>query len=204
MSFVVAFITAAVLSRFKYFESNEPFVLELPPYRFPTVKQVLLRVWGEMQHFVTRLSIFMVIGSTVIWLMTTFPEGSEGLDTYAGQLGSIFQPLMNPLGINPYLTVSLIFGFVAKEIQIAALTVIYGMSDDAMAAEIQNTVTFAQGFSYCLFSLIYIPCLTTLGAIWGETKSIFFTTIAVFIPIATAWLFSLIFYQGAHLLGLTS
>lgn len=200
MSFVAAFILAALLSRFRYFQSRDPFVLELPPYRLPTIQQVFLRVWGEMKQFVVRLSIFMVIGSTLIWFLTSFPIGSKGLDTYAGQLGSLFQPLMNPLGINPFLTVSLIFGFVAKEIQVAALTVLYGLSHEAVVKEIQQTVTFAQGFSYCLFSLLYIPCLTTLGAIWGESKSIRYTLIAVIVPLVTAWTFSFIFYQSALLL----
>lgn len=195
MSFGAAFILAAILSQFKYFQARDPFVLELPPYRLPTLQQIFLRVWGEMKEFVVRLSMFMVIGSSLIWFLTSFPQGSTGLDTYAGQLGSIFQPLMNPLGINPFLTVSLIFGFVAKEIQVAALTVLYGLSNQGVVQEIQRTVTFAQGFSYCLFSLIYIPCLTTLGAIWGESKSIRYTLIAVVVPLVTAWILSFVFYQ---------
>jgi len=195
MSFGAAFILAAILSQFKYFQARDPFVLELPPYRLPTLQQIFLRVWGEMKEFVVRLSMFMVIGSSLIWFLTSFPQGSTGLDTYAGQLGSIFQPLMNPLGINPFLTVSLIFGFVAKEIQVVALTVLYGLSNQGVVQEIQRTVTFAQGFSYCLFSLIYIPCLTTLGAIWGESKSIRYTLIAVVVPLVTAWILSFVFYQ---------
>ncbi len=201
ISFGAAFILAAILSQFKYFQARDPFVLELPPYRLPTLKQIFFRVWGEMKEFVLRLSIFMVIGSSLIWFLTSFPEGSTGLDTYAGQLGSIFQPLMNPLGINPFLTVSLIFGFVAKEVQVAALTVLYGLSDEGVTQEIQRTVTFAQGFSYCLFSLIYIPCLTTLGAIWGESKSVRYTIISVVVPLAAAWILSFVYYQGSLLLG---
>jgi ferrous iron transport protein B len=201
MSFVAAFVLAVILSQFKYFQARDPFVLELPPYRLPTLQQVFLRVWGEMKEFVVRLSMFMVIGSSLIWFLTSFPQGSTGLDTYAGQLGSIFQPFMNPIGINPFLTVSLIFGFVAKEIQVAALTVLYGLSDEGVAQEIQRTVTFAQGFSYCLFSLIYIPCLTTLGTIWGESKSVRYTIIAVVVPLVTAWIFSFVYYQTSLLLG---
>ncbi|MGA1623159.1 MAG: ferrous iron transport protein B [Synechocystis sp.] len=201
MSFVAAFLLAVILSQFKYFQARDPFVLELPPYRLPTLQQVFFRVWGEMKEFVVRLSMFMVIGSSLIWFLTSFPKGSTGLETYAGQLGSIFQPLMNPIGINPFLTVSLIFGFVAKEIQVAALTVLYGLSDEGVAQEIQRTVTFAQGFSFCLFSLIYIPCLTTLGTIWGESKSVRYTIIAVVVPLVTAWIFSFVYYQGSTLLG---
>ncbi|WP_417158857.1 ferrous iron transport protein B [Spirulina subsalsa] len=196
MSFVSAFTLAALLSRFDYFQSRDPFVLELPPYRLPTIQQVLLRVWGEMKEFVTRLSIFMVIGSSLIWFLTSFPQGSTGLDTFAGQLGGLFQPLMEPLGINPFLTVSLIIGFVAKEVQIAALTVLYGLNNHAMAVELGQTLTTAQGLSYCLFSLLYIPCLTTLGAIWSESKSWRYTAIAVIVPLVTAWLLSFLFYQG--------
>jgi ferrous iron transport protein B len=196
MSFVSAFTLAALLSRFDYFQSRDPFVLELPPYRLPTIQQVLLRVWGEMKEFVARLSIFMVIGSSLVWFLTSFPQGSTGLDTFAGQLGGFFQPLMEPLGINPFLTVSLIIGFVAKEVQIAALTVLYGLNNHAMAVELGQTLTTAQGLSYCLFSLLYIPCLTTLGAIWNESKSWRYTAIAVIVPLVTAWLLSFLFYQG--------
>ncbi len=201
MSFVAAFGTAALLSRFKTFQTREPFVLELPPYRLPTVTQILRRVWGEMQQFVTRLSLFMVIGTSLTWFLTSFPQGSTGLDTYAGQLGRLFQPLMNPLGINPFLTVTLIIGFVAKEVQIAALTVIYGLSDAGVTAELHKTMTFAQGFSFCLFSLLYIPCLTTIGTIWSESKSLGYTVLSVGLPLGLAWLISFVFYQGAVLMG---
>ncbi len=202
ISFIAAFSVAAILSRFKNFQARDPFVLELPPYRLPTFKQILLRVWGEMKHFVTRLSMFMIIGTSLIWFLTSFPQGSTGLDTYAGKIGSIFQPLMNPLGINPFLTVSLIFGFVAKEIQVAALTVIYGLKDDAIAQEIKRTVPFAQAFSFCLFSLLYIPCLTTIGTIWGESKSFRYTLLSIVMSLSFAWITSFIFYQGSLLLGL--
>lgn len=196
ISFATAFVIAGIFSRNKFFQGGEPFILELPPYRFPTLKQVFLRVWGEMKQFISRLLIFMVIGTTLIWFLTTFPLGSEGLDTFAGKIGQIFAPLMQPLGINPLLSVSLIFGFVAKEVQIAALTVIYGLSEDALGVKLSESLTFAQGFSYCLFSLLYIPCLTTLATIWGESRSLRFTLISVGIPLFVAWMISLIFYQG--------
>ncbi|MCM1982450.1 ferrous iron transport protein B [Lyngbya confervoides] len=196
VSFVTAFTVAALLSRLKYFEVRDPFVLELPPYRWPTLRQIVLRVWGEMKEFVLRLSLFMVIGSSLIWFLTAFPRGSVGLDSWAGQFGSLFQPFMTPLGLNPLLTVSLVFGFVAKEVQIAALSVLYGLSNAATTQELGTSLTFSQGFSYCLFSLIYLPCLTTLGAIWRESKSIRYTLLTIAIPLCTAWIASFLFYQG--------
>ncbi|ELR98628.1 ferrous iron transport protein B [Gloeocapsa sp. PCC 73106] len=202
LSFVVAMAVAAILSNNKHFKSNEPFVLELPPYRIPTLKQVALRVWNEMKSFMQRVTTFILVGTILMWILTSFPEGAEGLDTLAGKLGQVFAPIMEPIGINPFLTVSLIFGFVAKEVQIAALAVIYGLSEDLLQAKLSETITFAQGFSYCLFSLIYIPCLTTISTIWGETRSVAYTIFSMVFPLVLAWVMCLIFYQGSHLLGI--
>jgi len=202
LSFLVAFGVAAILSNNQHFQSRDPFVLELPPYRFPTFKQVIVRVWNEMRTFVQRVTIFSLVGGTIVWLLSNFPQGSEGLETFAGRLGLIFAPIMDLIGINPFLTVSLIIGFVAKEVQISALATIYALSDELLAARLSESITFAQGFSYCIFSLIYIPCLTTISTIWGETRSIRFTILSMVFPLTLAWVISFVFYQGSRLLGL--
>lgn len=199
ISFFVAFTVAAILSLSSQFKSQDPFVLELPPYRLPTVKQIILKVWGEIKQFVTKVTIFMLVGTSLIWLLTALPPETEGLNTLAGQIGKFFSPIMNPIGINPFLTVSLIFGFVAKELQLAGLAVIYGLSNDALGIKLSEELTFAEGFSYCLFSLLYIPCLTTLSTIWGETRSVKFVIISVLSSLGTAWIISFIFYQGTKL-----
>ena len=201
LSFASAFLTAAALSRSKTFRSTEPFVLELPPYRLPTLKQVWLRVWGEMQGFVRRTTRFIILGTIAIWFLTNFPLGATGVDTLAGQLGGAFSPIMQPIGINPLLTVSLIFGFIAKEVQIGALAVLYGLSDNALGEKIGQTITAAQGYSYCIFSLLYVPCLTTISVMLAESKSSKFTGFAVGFSLIVAWVASLLFYQTARLLG---
>ena len=202
ISFLVAFLIAAILSLSSQFKSQDPFVLELPPYRLPTIRQIITKVWGELKQFVTKVTLFMLIGTSLIWLLTALPPGAEGLDTWAGQIGKFFAPVMNPIGINPFLTVSLIFGFVAKEIQLAGLAVIYGLNNDALGIKLSQDLTFTQGFSYCLFSLLYIPCLTTLSTIWSESHSIRFTIMSVLLSLITAWTVSFIFYQGTQLLAL--
>jgi ferrous iron transport protein B len=200
ISFFVAFAVAAILSLSNQFKSQDPFVLELPPYRLPTIRQIIMKVWGEIKQFITKVTLFMLVGTSLIWLLTALPPGAEGLDTWAGQIGKIFSPIMDPIGINPFLTVSLIFGFVAKEVQLAGLSVIYGLNNDALGAKLGQDLTFSQGFSYCLFSLLYIPCLTTLSTIWGESRSIKFTIMSVLFSLITAWITSFIFYQGTQFL----
>jgi ferrous iron transport protein B len=200
ISFFVAFAVAALLNLSNQFKNKDPFVLELPPYRLPTFKQIITKVLGEIKQFITKVSLFMIIGISLIWILTSLPPNAEGLNTWAGQIGKFFSPIMDPIGINPFLTVSLIFGFVAKEVQLAGLAVIYGLNNDALGIKLGEDLTFAQGFSYCLFSLLYIPCLTTLSTIWGESRSVKFTIISVLFSLAIAWIISFIFYQGVQFL----
>ena len=202
ISFIVAFVLALIFNLSGQFKSKDPFVIELPPYRTPTFKQVALNVWSEMTTFVRNLAVFMIIGTSITWYLTNFPGGSEGLSTYAGQIGQFFQPLMSPLGINPLLTVSLIIGFVAKEVQLAAVATMYGLGEgsDALKATLGGAINFQQGFSYCLFSLLYVPCLTTVATIWGETKSTRFTLFSITISMLVAWIVAFGFYQGWNLL----
>jgi ferrous iron transport protein B len=202
MSFVVAFVVAALLSRNSGFKNNEPFALELPPYRFPTVRQVFLRVWSEMKCFIQRVTTFILVGTILMWILTNFPVNTTGLDTLAGKLGQIFAPIMGLIGINPFLTISLIFGFVAKEVQIGALAVVYGVGNEALQTQLSESLTFSQGFSYCLFSLLYIPCLTTISTIWGETRSLRFTVFSMLFPLTLAWVVSFSFYHLFQFIGI--
>ena len=198
ISFVVAFVLAMIFNLSGQFKSKDPFVIELPPYRTPTFKQVALNVWSEMTTFVRNLAIFMIIGTCITWYLTNYPGGAEGMNTYAGQIGTFFQPLMAPLGINPLLTVSLIIGFVAKEVQLAAVATMYGLGEgsDALKTTLGGVINFRQGFSYCLFSLLYVPCLTTVATIWGETKSARFTIFSVTVSMVVAWVVAFGFYQS--------
>jgi ferrous iron transport protein B len=201
ISFVAAFLAAAIFSRSRQFRSAEPFVLELPPYRVPTVRQVLLRGWGEAKEFLHRATNFIIVGCIAVWVLTNLPEGATGLDTLGGQIGEALQPIMKPIGIDPYLTLALIFGFIAKEIVIGSLGTIYAMSTGAVSHEISLTVTSAQAYSFCLFCLLYTPCLTTIATQRAESKSYAFTAFSLALSLAYAWAVSFVFYQAALFLG---
>jgi ferrous iron transport protein B len=199
LSFMAALLSAFLLKG--QFPNKEPFVLELPPYRFPTLKQVIMRGWGEVMHFVKRASGFIVLGCVAVWFLTNLPFGATGLNTFGGQLGQFFSPIMQPIGIDPYLTLSLVFGFIAKEVVVGALPVIYGMTTDNLTQYITDTVTWNQAYSFCIFCLLYTPCLTTLATLFNESKSWKFATFSVIFSAAFAWVISFIFYQGSLLLS---
>ncbi len=197
LSFVAAMITAVLFQDF--FKNEEPFVLELPPYRLPTLQQVLLRGWGEVREFLKRASGFITFGCIAVWFLTNLPLNTTGLETVGGRIGEFLSPIMEPIGIDPYLTLALIFGFIAKEVVIGSLAVIYGLNSTLISQHIAETVTFAQGYSFCIFCLLYTPCLTTIATLFKESKSWKFTIFSLFFSLALAWVTSFIFYQGTVL-----
>ena len=187
LSFVSAFIAAAIFSRHKQFFHAEPFVLELPPYRMPTLCQVLLRGWGEVQAFLSRATLFIIAGCVGVWVLTHFPLGSTGLDTWGGQLGEWLTPVMQPIGVDPSLTLALVFGFVAKEIVVGSLATIYAMSEDGVAQAIASTVSAADAIGFCVFTLLYTPCLATIATIRAESKSWPYTVLTLVFSLVYAW-----------------
>jgi ferrous iron transport protein B len=200
-SFAAAILTA-LLFRNK-FQSSEPFVLELPPYRFPTLRQMLLRGWIEVRHFLSRATQFIIAGVVLVWLLTNLPSSAAagGPDTLAGMIGSALHPIFAPIGINEQLTIALIFGFVAKEIVIGSLAVIYGMSGDALSGALGQQLDWVQAYSFMLFTLVYTPCLSTIATLRTEAKDMRYTLFTLAWSLALAWAISFVFYQSARALG---
>ncbi|MDD5328383.1 MAG: ferrous iron transport protein B [Sulfuricella sp.] len=200
-SFTAAFATAILFKN--RFRNNEPFILELPPYRFPTLRQMVLRGWHEVRHFLGRASKFIIAGVVLVWMLTHFPQGAAagGINTWAGMIGHFMQPLLAPIGIDQQLAIALIFGFVAKEIVVGSLAVIYGLEGSALTGMMAHQLDWVQAYSFMLFTLIYTPCLSTIATIRSESKSVAFTVVAVAFPLALAWLLSFAFYQAARALG---
>ncbi|BBP01277.1 ferrous iron transport protein B [Sulfuriferula nivalis] len=201
MSFLMAFLTALVW-RGKY-RSHEPLLLELPPYRFPTIKQLLAQGWQQSGHFLRGAAGYIVAGVIIVWGLTHYPFNvpPASATTLAGQLASWMAPVFEPLGIDRLLSVALLFGFIAKEIVIGALAVIYGAGQSNLAGILAHQLDWVQAYSFMLFTLIYTPCLSTIAVLKQESKSWWFTILAVAWPLGLAWLVSFIFYQSARALG---
>ncbi len=201
MSFATIFLTA-ILFKGQY-QSSEPFILELPPYRFPTPRQIWLRGWQEVKYFLNRASKFIIFGVVMVWLLTNYPTdvAPASAGTIAGQIGTLFAPILDPIGIDTQLAIALIFGFVAKEIVIGSLAVIYGLQGDALSHQIAMNIDWVQGMSFMLFTLIYTPCLSTIATLKTESKSTKFMWLSIVWSLGLAWVVSFIFYQGARALG---
>lgn len=201
VSFFTIFLTAVLFKQ--KFASSEPFVLELPPYRFPTPNQIWLRGWQEVKHFLVRATKFIVIGVLMVWLLTHLPTTAvpASAETWAGSIGRFFAPVLDPIGIDNHLAIALIFGFVAKEIVVGSLAVIYGLQGDALSHQIATNIDWVQGMSFMLFTLIYTPCLSTIATLRSESKSRAFMWLSLTWSLGLAWLISFIFYQTVRALG---
>jgi len=201
VSFATIFITAILFKN--KFSSREPFVLELPPYRFPTPQQIWMRGWQEVKHFLARATKFIVIGVIMVWLLTHLPTTAvpASPDTWAGSIGRFFAPVLDPIGIDTELAIALIFGFVAKEIVVGSLAVIYGLQGDALSHQIAANIDWVQGMSFMLFTLIYTPCLSTIATLKSESKSSGFMWLSLGWSLGLAWIVSFLFYQSARALG---
>ena len=201
VSFASIFLTAILFKN--QYQSSEPFILELPPYRFPTPRQIWLRGWQEVKYFLKRATKFIVMGVVMVWALTHFPSdvapGSSA--TFAGQIGTLLASVLNPIGIDTQLAIALIFGFIAKEIVIGSLAVIYGLQGDALSHQIAMNIDWVQGMSFMLFTLIYTPCLSTIATIKSESKSGSFMWLSIVWSLGLAWVVSFIFYQTARALG---
>lgn len=201
MSVASAIFTALLFKR--WFPSREPFILEMPPYRLPTLRMMWLRGWQEVRHFLTRATKFITAGVVLVWALTHLPPGVDVASTqsWAGVIGQWFHPVLAPIGVDTKMAIALIFGFVAKEIVVGSLAVIYGLQGNALNVQIAASMDWVQCYSFMLFTLIYTPCLSTIATIHAESKSRWFTALAVAWPLTLAWLVSYAFYQGARALG---
>lgn len=201
MSFAVTLLSALLFKG--QFKSNEPFILELPPYRFPTPRQIFLRGWHEVGHFLRRASKFIVIGVVLVWALTNYPSDVPPASayTFAGMIGAALAPVLDPIGIDGNLAIALIFGFVAKEIVVGSLAVIYGLSGDPLMQLMASKLDWVQGMSFMLFTLIYTPCLSTIATLKSESRSHAFMWLSIVWSLVLAWIVSFIFYQGARALG---
>jgi ferrous iron transport protein B len=197
ISLLTAMVSALLFQ--KAVQTREPFVLEMPPYRFPTWRQILIKGWQEVRHFLNRASRFIVLGVVLVWALTHLPPGVEAAspESWAGVISRHMSFLTEPLGIDPQLSIALLFGFVAKEIVIGSLAVIYGAQGDALVHAIAQHMNWIQGYSFMLFTLIYTPCLSTIATLRTESKSWRFTLASLAWPLVLAWTCSFVFYQVA-------
>ena len=201
MSFVMAFFTAWLM-RGRTRHSTDPLLMEMPPYRLPTLAALGRQSFRESGHFLRQAGGFIILGVTLVWFLTHFPLDAAPASsaTLAGHLADWMAPIFTPLGIDELLSIALLFGFVAKEVVIGSLAVIYGASGEELSGLLAHNLDWMQAYSFMLFTLIYTPCLSALATIRREAGSRRVMWMSLGWSLAVAWLLSFAFYQTARAL----
>ena len=215
---VVAIIMSRLLKRFLIKNDDTPFVMELPPYRFPTGKAIWRHTWSKGKQYLKKMGGIILVASIIVWFLGYYPNhdsyspGQEQQEhSYLGMIGKTVEPVFTPNGFDWKLDVGLLAGVGAKEIVASTLGVIYSndesfaddesVSDDTVKYSSLNAKMTADGitplaaFSFLIFVLLYFPCIATIAAIKGETGSWKWALFAALYTTAVAWIVSAAVFQ---------
>lgn len=177
LGFLAAIATAGLLKSVVLKSERAPFVLELPPYRRPTLRSLGLRLLDRTKIFLTRVGTIILAVSLVLWALASLPleEGKRPPieRSYAGRLGHAIEPLIQPLGFNWKIGVGLITSLAAREVIVSTLGTIYGIEGDAASASLQDSVrrdlTPAAAFALLVFFAFAMQCISTIAVVRRET-----------------------------------
>ena len=198
LGLIVALVSAKLLSASIFKKTDDYFVLEVPPYRVPQLRNILAQTFKRGTEFFHTAGKFIVIGSIVLWfLQAVGPAGFnvESENSYLAIVGGFLAPIFMPLGLGTWQAVSSLFvGFLAKELVASSMLVICGGE-----AGILNLFTPIQSISFLIFSLLYVPCLAAVGVMYRETKSAKETFLMVSFGFAVAYIVSFIVYHVGSL-----
>jgi len=198
---IVAIVTAKLLRTLVFKGEPSAFIMELPPYRLPTLWSVGVHTWDRAFMYLKKAGTIILFGVMAIWALASLPYGVEygGEESWIAAIGKVIEPLVEPLGFDWRIAVALLFGFVAKEIVVGGLMTLYGAgeSEDALtdALKADSSLNRVNAFGLMTFSLLYMPCVATAGVIWGETRSWKWTLFSIGYGIALAYLIALLIWQ---------
>jgi len=174
-----------------------PLVMELPPYRLPTLKGVLIHMWERSSQFLKKAGTIIFAGVVVLWFLASFPFGAEygSASTLAGKIGEFIAPIFKPAGF-PYwqVGVALLFGIIAKEVVVGTFGTLFG-GEENFDKVLPQYFTPLSAYAFMVMSLLYIPCIASIGVIYKETGSFKWTAFATIYSLLIGWLLSVLVFQ---------
>ena len=218
MSVIVSMIFSSLVIK----GEDTPFVMELPPYRWPTPKAIWRHTWEKGKEYLKKMGGVILVASIIVWALGYFPHYDElpreqqQEQSYLGRMGKTVEPVFTPQGFNWKLDVSLMAGVGAKEIVASSIGVLYSgddsFGDDEAFSEdsekythlrqamLREGITPIAAYAYLIFILLYFPCIATIVAIKNETGSWHWAMFAASYTTAVAWIVSALVYQIGSLI----
>ena len=221
---LMAVIMSKIFSRFLVKGEDTPFVMELPPYRFPTKKAIARHTWEKGKQYLQKMGGIILVASIIVWALGYFPHNDE-LDkqqqqeqSIIGRMGKAVEPVFRVQGFDWKLDVSLLAGVGAKEIVASTMGVLYA-DDDSFGDDnsysndtekytrlrkqmINDGISPLSSYAYLIFVLLYFPCIATVVAIRNESGSWRWALFAAIYTTGLAWVVSAAVYQvGSLIMG---
>jgi ferrous iron transport protein B len=224
----IAILLGRILKTILFREKQVPFVMELPPYRVPTAGSALIHMWERGRVYLKKMGGVILIASVILWFLGAYPKlepaGQAGGQvstevisqaervehSYIGRLGSVVAPAIEPLGFNWQMGVSLLTGFIAKEVVVSSMGVLYHIGegvDEESSGLIEalrdpaNGITPLAAFAFMVFVLLYTPCITVLVAIYREI-GMRWAIASVFLQLGVAWISAWLIYNVGLFIGI--
>ena len=220
LGIVMAALTAILLRKTSFKRSDAPFVMELPPYRIPTLRSVLKHMWEKAAQYLKKMGGVILIASIIVWALGYFPQyepkpGTEYTEqelsslqqenSYIGRLGHFIEPIIRPLGFDWKMGVSIFTGVAAKEIVVSTMGVLYHSDAEDeentgnLATKIQQSqppIDRGTAYAFMAFVLLYFPCIATAVAIRKESSRkwmLFSIGYSLVLAWVVAWVINLVF-----------
>ncbi|MDR2428547.1 MAG: ferrous iron transport protein B [Candidatus Margulisbacteria bacterium] len=203
---LVALLSAFLLKKFLFKGESEPFVMELPPYRAPTIGYLLIQMWIKAQLYLKKAGTIILLVSIIMWGLTSFPslpedypgEMSQIEYSLAGRAGKFIEPVIKPLGFDWKIGIALVSGVAAKEVVVSTLGTIYALDDadieDEEATALKDRIssdpvfTLPTVLALLVFILLYVPCLAATAVFHKEAGSWRYTALYFGYSCGVAWL----------------
>lgn len=218
---VMAVLMSRIFSRYVVKGDDVPFVMELPPYRFPTGKAMFRHTWEKGKQYLKKMGGIILVASVIVWALGYFPHHEELTpqeqqeQSYIGRIGKTIEPVFRAQGFDWKLDVGLLAGVGAKEIVASTMGVLYAGDETVADDEEADSVKYANlhkkmsadgitplvAFCFLLFVLLYFPCIATIAAIKNESGSWKWALFTVFYTTGLAWIVSAVVYQVGRLMG---
>lgn len=190
---IIGIIVALIFDRTVFRGKPIPFVMELPNYRFPSAKSVLLLMWDKAKDFLQRAFTIIFLATVIIWFLQSFDSRlnvvTDSADSILAAIGHLLAPVFAPLGFNDWrIPTALIIGFTAKEAVISTLGVLMGTSTAALGPALHTLFTPVSAISFLVFTLLYTPCVAAIAAVKRELESGWLALGVVILQCVVAWL----------------
>ena len=202
----IAIIVATILKKTMFQGITPPFVMEIPSYKIPSIKGVLLHTWEKSYNFVKKAGTIILAAAIIIWVLSSLPVDAEygSQESITGQIGTAIAPVFAPMGFGEWQpAVALIFGVLAKEIVVSTFSSLFGVEEEGegITNSLHSIFTPLSAFAFLIFVLLYVPCFAALATVKQETNSWKWPVSMFLITTTTAYIVSTIVYQGGMLLG---